>query len=55
MSYIDGFVIAVPTANKEQFIERARKDGRMDPEKNPAPFDGSRLIYGGFMPIVESK
>src|SRR5690606_8556904 len=25
MSYIDGFVIAVPTANKEKFIEHARK------------------------------
>ena len=24
MSYIDGFVIAVPTANKQQFIEHAR-------------------------------
>lgn len=122
MSYIDGFVIAVPTANKEQFIEHARKgdsifidygatrvlenwaddvpegkltdfhkavqakedesvvfswiewpdketrdaamskmmsedfkDDRMDPEKNPAPFDGGRLIYGGFKSIVESK
>ena len=28
-------------------------DDRMDPEKNPAPFDGQRLIYGGFKPIVE--
>jgi uncharacterized protein YbaA (DUF1428 family) len=28
-------------------------DARMDPNKNPAPFDGKRLIYGGFMPIVE--
>lgn len=120
MSYIDGFVIAVPTANKQKFIEHARKgdtvftdfgaipvvecwaddvpqgkvtdfhkavqatedesivfswiewpdketrdaamakmmsedfcDERMDHEKNPAPFDGSRLIYGGFQPIVE--
>jgi hypothetical protein len=24
MSYIDGFVIAVPTANKQKFIEHAR-------------------------------
>jgi len=29
------------------------KDERMDPEKNPMPFDGTRLIYGGFEPIVE--
>ena len=120
MSYIDGFVIAVPTAKKQEYIEHARlgdsvfmdcgatrivecwaddvptgevtdffksvqakpdesvvfswiewpdketrdagmkkmmseefNDERMDPSKNPPPFDGKRLIYGGFMPIVE--
>lgn len=120
MSYIDGFVIAVPTANKQQFIAHANKidgvfidhgatrvvecwgadvpkgkttdfqgavaaqddetvafswiewpdkatrdgvmgrmdelgktDERVDPAKNPMPFDGKRLIYGGFEPIVE--
>ena len=120
MSYVDGFLIAVPTANKQKFIEHARlgdsvfidlgairvvecwaddvpegevtdfaksvkaepdesvvfswiewpdkdtrdkamktmmsedfKDERMNPEKNPMPFDGKRLIYGGFRPIVE--
>ena len=121
MSYIDGFIIAVPTAKKEAFIEHASmgdsvftdfgakrvvecwaddvpdgnvtdfkkavqakedesvvfsfiewpdketrdtamntmmsegfSDDRLDPEKNPPPFDGSRLIYGGFRPIVET-
>lgn len=120
MSYIDGFIIAVPTANKQKFIDHANKgdsiftdfgatrvvecwaddvpdgkvtdfkkavqaaadesvvfswiewpdketrdaamhkmmsddfdDERMDQKKNPAPFDGNRLIYGGFKPIVE--
>lgn len=120
MSYIDGFVIAVPTANKQEFIEFASRsdsiftelgatrvvecwsddvpkgkvtdfrksvqakagesvvfswiewpdkktrdaamqtmmsddfsDERMDQKKNPMPFDGSRLIYGGFEPVVE--
>ncbi len=118
MSYIDGFVLAVPTANKQKFIDHAtsgdaffmelgatrilecwaddvpdgtltdfRKavqakddetvvfswvewpdkatrdaafvkmmdgsDPRMDPEKNPMPFDGKRMIYGGFKPVVE--
>jgi hypothetical protein len=24
-----------------------------DPNKNPMPFDGTRLIFGGFEPIVE--
>lgn len=115
MAYIDGFVLAVPTANKEKFIEHAKKgdavfldngatrilecwgddvpegkvtdfkkavqakedesvlfswvewpdkatrdagmkkameDPRMKPENNPMPFDGKRLIYGGFSPVV---
>ena len=29
-------------------------DPRMQPEANPMPFDGKRLIYGGFAPIVEA-
>ena len=116
MPYIDGFVIAVPTANKQKFIDHARqfdpvfleygatrilecwgddvpdgtrtdfrravqatadeavvfswiewpdkatrdagmdkvmKDPRMDPGRNPMPFDGKRMIYGGFAPVVE--
>ena len=119
MSYIDGFVIAVPTANKDKFIahattgdgmfmewganrvvecwaddvpdgkvtdfrravkatddesvvfswiewpdkatrdaayarmmDPANTDPRMDPAKNPMPFDGSRMIYGGFSPVL---
>jgi uncharacterized protein YbaA (DUF1428 family) len=120
MSYIDGFVIAVPTSNKQEFIDHAKKagsvfkelgatrilecwgndvpegkltdfrkavqakedetvvfswiewpdkatrdaamarmdelmktDDRLNPAKNPMPFDGKRLIYGGFTPVVE--
>lgn len=116
MSYIDGFVAAVPTANREQFKEHAEAaadvfkeygalqvvecwgddvpdgevtsfpmavkckddetvvfswivwpsreirdegmskvmaDPRVQPDANPMPFDGKRLIYGGFAPIVE--
>ncbi|WP_058835307.1 DUF1428 domain-containing protein [Luteimonas abyssi] len=115
MSYIDGFVLAVPTDNRETFIahakmansvfielgalrvmecwgddvpegkvtdfrravqakddetvlfswiewpdkatrdaafEQAMKDPRMTPEANPMPFDGKRMIYGGFRPVV---
>ncbi len=118
MPYIDGFVIAVPNANKEKFIAHAREfdplfleygatrviegwgddvpegkvtdfqravqasadetvafswvewpdkatrdagvkkmmeDPRMDPEKNPMPFDGKRMIFGGFDAVVELK
>jgi uncharacterized protein YbaA (DUF1428 family) len=126
MTYVDGFVIACPKANKDKFIAHAKlgdsvfidygalrvvecwgddvptghttdfrkavqatedeevlfswiewpdkatrdagmakmmamandpdtADPRMDPAKNPMPFDGKRLIFGGFSPIVELK
>ena len=32
-----------------------KADPRMAPAKNPMPFDGKRLIFGGFTPIVELK
>ncbi len=56
MAYGDGFVIAVPTANKQKFIDHARQFDpvlmRMDPKAHPMPFDGARMIYGGFAPVV---
>ncbi len=30
-----------------------KADQRMDPAKNPMPFDGKRLIFGGFVPLVD--
>ena len=116
MAYIDGFVMAVPTANKQAFIDFATEfdpifleygatrvlecwgddvphgkqtdfyraveakddeavlfswiewpdkatrdagmknmmeDPRMDPNTNPMPFDGKRMVYGGFSPVLE--
>jgi uncharacterized protein YbaA (DUF1428 family) len=122
MSYIDGFVIAVPKTNQQKFIDHAKNadsmfiemgairvlecwaddvsegkttdfrmavkaeadedvvfswiewpdkatrdkayavmmdpdfnDPRMDMEKNPMPFDGKRMIWGGFSPVVDLK
>lgn len=115
MNYVDGFVAAVPTANREEYRKHAEKaahlfrefgalhtiecwgddvpegkvtsfpmavkrkddetvvfswvawpsrevrdeawkkvmaDPRMSPENNPMPFDGKRLIYGGFQVLV---
>ena len=117
MTYIDGFMAAVPTANREAFRKHAedaaaifRENGalsvvecwgddvktgelnsmpsavllkpdetvvfswiawpsrdvrdaawekimaepRMTPETNPMPFDGKRMIFGGFEAIVEA-
>src|ERR1700742_2688586 len=28
-------------------------DPRMDPEKNPIPFDGKRMIFGGFAAVID--
>ncbi len=118
MSYIDGFVIAVPTANRQKFIEHAKtgdsvfidygatrvlecwgddvpvgkqtdfrkavqakddetvvfswiewpdkatrdagmkkmmEDPRMDPAENPMPFDGKRMIFGGFDSLLDLR
>ncbi|MAT92255.1 MAG: RNA signal recognition particle [Halioglobus sp.] len=119
MSYIDGIILAVPKANKEQFIQHAgiadaafiewgatrvlecweddvpdgkitdfrravqatqdeavvfswvewpdkatrdagmqklmsagESDPRFSAEKNPMPFDGMRMIFGGFVPVL---
>jgi uncharacterized protein YbaA (DUF1428 family) len=117
MTYIDGFVAAVPTANRDAYRKHAEKaathfkergalkvvecwgddvpdgkltsfpmavkkkddetvvfswivwpsrqardagmkkvmaDPRMQPNANPMPFDGKRLIYGGFEVLVEA-
>ncbi len=117
MTYVDGFVAAVPTANKERYIRHASdaatvfkeygalkmvecwgddvpdgevtsfpmavkckpdetvifswlvwpsravrdqamprimEDPRLQPDVNPMPFDGKRLIYGGFEVVVDS-
>jgi uncharacterized protein len=35
-----------------QFEERAKSDPRLNMEEHPMPFDGARLIYGGFTPVV---
>ena len=116
MDYVDGFVVAVPTANKETYRQHAEKaaqvfkefgalkvietwgddvpegkvtsfpmavqrkpdetvvfswvtwpsrevrdegwkkvmaDPRLQADNNPMPFDGKRMIYGGFQTIVE--
>lgn len=31
---------------------RMKENPRFDPKQNPMPFDGKRMIYGGFAPIL---
>ncbi len=35
-------------------MPKAFADPRLNPATNPMPFDGKRLIYGGFTPVFES-
>ena len=34
-------------------MEKVMTDPRLDPEINPMPFDGKRMIFGGFQIIME--
>jgi uncharacterized protein YbaA (DUF1428 family) len=38
---------------RDEGMKKVMADPRMQPEKNPMPFDGKRMIYGGFQPILE--
>ena len=62
MGYIDGFVMAVPTANKQQFIDHARGFDGLLIELGAARVvecwgddvpDGKRMIFGGFESVYE--
>jgi uncharacterized protein YbaA (DUF1428 family) len=35
-------------------MQKVMEDERMSDESNPMPFDGKRIIYGGFQIILES-
>lgn len=36
-------------------MKKMLEDPRMDPAKNPFPFDGKRMIFGGFAPVLELR
>ena len=40
-------------AGMDRFHELAKTDARFDLDNNPVPFDGARMIYGGFAPVVD--
>ena len=39
---------------RDEGMKKVMADPRVQPDVNPMPFDGQRLIYGGFEPIVEA-
>jgi uncharacterized protein YbaA (DUF1428 family) len=42
-------------ATRDAGMQKMMTDPRMDPQKNPMPFDGKRMIFGGFAPVVEVR
>jgi uncharacterized protein YbaA (DUF1428 family) len=39
---------------RNEGMQKVMNDPRMQPEVNPMPFDGKRVIFGGFEMIVEA-
>jgi uncharacterized protein YbaA (DUF1428 family) len=39
---------------RDEGMSKAMADPRFAPGANPMPFDGKRMIYGGFQPIIEA-
>jgi len=39
---------------RDEGMKKAMADPRLQPATNPMPFDGKRLIYGGFTMIVNA-
>lgn len=39
---------------RDKGMQKAMADPRLQPGTNPMPFDGKRLIYGGFEMIVDA-
>jgi uncharacterized protein YbaA (DUF1428 family) len=39
---------------RDDGMKKAMEDPRLQPDQNPMPYDGKRLIYGGFDVLVET-
>jgi uncharacterized protein YbaA (DUF1428 family) len=39
---------------RDEGMKKAMADPRLQPDGNPMPFDGKRLIYGGFEVILDA-
>lgn len=48
------WVVWPDKATRDAGMQTMMSDPRMSPEHNPMPFDGKRLIYGGFEVIHEN-
>jgi uncharacterized protein YbaA (DUF1428 family) len=52
-SVVFSWIVGPSNQTRNAAWDKIRNDPRMQPDKNPMPFHGKRMIYGGFEPIVE--
>jgi uncharacterized protein YbaA (DUF1428 family) len=52
-SIVFSFVEWPDKATRDEAMPKLMSDPRLEPEANPMPFDGKRMIFGGFTPVVE--
>ncbi|WP_417432519.1 DUF1428 domain-containing protein [Kiloniella sp.] len=48
-----GWIIWPDKTTRDTAMQKAMEDPRMQEKENPMPFDGKRLIYGGFEMMFE--
>ena len=48
------WIIWPDKATRDAGMEKLMNDPRMQPDVNPMPFDGQRLVFGGFEMIVKA-
>ena len=48
------FIIWPDKATADAGMQALMEDPRMDPANNPMPFDGQRIIFGGFETVLEA-
>ncbi|KKJ78458.1 RNA signal recognition particle 4.5S RNA [Kiloniella litopenaei] len=49
-----GWIVWPDKTTRDVAMQKAMEDPRMQEEENPMPFDGKRLIYGGFEMMFEA-
>ncbi len=53
LSWIEWPDKATRDAAWADMMDPTKLDPRMDPARNPMPFDGKRMIHGGFAPLMD--
>ena len=48
-----GWTVWPDKATRDAGMEKVMEDPRMHPDNNPMPFDGARMIFGGYEVIVK--